>query len=1456
MQRYSLRCGSRTALEVGAQSICESHSTDSKTLQPVRIRCRFQVRRLATATAASTSRPDISSRAPPYPKLLQKLRDVRSILGPSRKLSLAEKILYSHLDNPEESLLSNTSNGSRVRGFANLKLKPDRVAMQDASAQMALLQFMSCGLPSTAVPASIHCDHMIVGEKGADVDLPSSIRGNKEVFDFLESAGRKYGIEFWPPGAGIIHQTVLENYASPGLMMLGTDSHTPNAGGLGAIAIGVGGADAVDALVDAPWELKAPKVLGVRLEGELSGWAAPKDVILSLAGQLTVRGGTGYIIEYYGPGVGTLSCTGMATICNMGAEVGATTSLFPFTPRMASYLQSTHRPSIANATSIIASSPDSHSLLRADSGVEYDLERVINLSTIEPHINGPFTPDLSTPLSKFADAVQTNKWPLSVSAGLIGSCTNSSFQDMKRAEDLVKQASAAGLKPKIDFFITPGSEQIRATLEDSSTLETFSSAGGTVLANACGPCIGQWKRTDGSKRGETNAIFSSYNRNFRGRNDGNPDTMNFLASPEIVTAMSYAGSTTFNPLTDAIVTPSGTPFRFSAPRGPELPTTGFSEGNTAFLPSTGSPDPSTPVVIDPRSDRLAVLDPFPPFPSSDLKGLRVLYKVAGKCTTDTISAAGPWLKYKGHLPNISANTLIGAVNAATGEVNVAYDVDGVTKCGIPELAARWKEEGHEWLVVAEHNYGEGSAREHAALQPRYLGGRVILAKSFARIHETNLKKQGVVPLTFATEGEYNLIDACDEVETIGLHDMLINGGQGEVKLVVTKRVTGEKREIEVRHTLSKDQCRFILAGSALNLLAKQKGARHVVDQPTDDDRIGSFTDGRFRMSVAPADTGSDMDLEVAYALCDLETARAREVLAGRKQEVDFNWLERSRAVRDRRDACYVEAWNVELPSVDFSGRPLEDDLGHGQSHRANMVARLARNEYGDQSRSTRGEPSRRGGRYQTHFHGSMGRSQDGGVNRGTMGVQNDAGFNRATLSAGPATAQGTTPRSVAAERPPGSTVKIRCVKPMTGEASEGPTSKTAPERAIQIVGVGTSSTGSRGARANAPPQPIRSPAQRYGRTSSGSRFEKMLAKVERMGEASQNVRGNYPPAPTASANRVARVPQLPFRLASPKGFMENAQKVWRVPGGQGNTSMATAQTSDSATAAAAVGSGRPDMGKTLPHQAVEDPVEELISFEDKGRKQDTHISHDGDDYAALCSLYPHVDPDVILLYLDGCDGKVEDAKDRLGKLGSLSSVDEAADDLVDISNVDLKATASVTTATMPAQVSSLDLMDLIDFGPDLPRVKSSHLLDDELSSCFSALSLAPTLASRSGNIPDGNTGGKAAPIENKHGYHAPPPSSGRPLPPLKPLTYSKWATVHTPVPPSTVSRNTKIPVTSNAPPAPGQDQGQSIRATIRASNSSKATSNHPQERDLTRSIWADEGERGSGPKSYQRRRDY
>lgn len=768
----------------------------------------------------------MASRSPPYPKLLERLRQVRQIL-PNRALTLAEKILYSHLESPQESLLTGTNNGADIRGKANLKLKPDRVAMQDASAQMALLQFMSCGLPTTAVPASIHCDHMIVGERGADTDLPQSIKGNKEVFDFLESAAKKYGIEFWPPGAGIIHQTVLENYSAPGLMMLGTDSHTPNAGGLGAIAIGVGGADAVDALVDAPWELKAPKVLGVRLEGQLSGWASPKDVILSLAGQLTVRGGTGYIIEYFGPGVDSLSCTGMATICNMGAEVGATTSLFPFSDAHIPYLEATHRGPIARAAQAIARSTGPHNLLRADSEAEYDKVITINLSELEPHINGPMTPDLSTPLSKFRDLVQTNNWPETFGAGLIGSCTNSSYQDMTRAESLVKQASAAGLQPKADFFITPGSEQIRATLDRDNTLDTFSSAGGVILANACGPCIGQWKRTDGVEKGVDNAIFTSYNRNFRGRNDGNVKTMNFLASPELVTALSYAGSTTFNPMTDSIPLPDGKgEFKFSPPTGIDLPSAGFAEGNVEFLPTPGCPDASVDVKIDPSSTRLAVLEPFAPFPQSELNGLRVLVKVKGQCTTDTISAAGPWLKYKGHLPNIAENTLIGAINAETGETNIVYDVDDTATrangMGIPALAKKWKADGKEWIVVAEHNYGEGSAREHAALQPRYLGGRIILTKSFARIHETNLKKQGVVPLTFANEHDYDKIAACDEVRTEGLLDVLRAGGQGDVTIVVTKK-DGSQLRVPTKHTLSKDQCAFILAGSALNLLAAKAG---------------------------------------------------------------------------------------------------------------------------------------------------------------------------------------------------------------------------------------------------------------------------------------------------------------------------------------------------------------------------------------------------------------------------------------------------------------------------------------------------------------------------------------------------------------------------------------------------------------------------------------------------------
>ncbi|KAK2593993.1 aconitate hydratase [Conoideocrella luteorostrata] len=779
------------------------------------------------AAAAASSRrhfSSVKSLPPTYEKLFTKYTDVRRVLGRQR-LTLAEKILYSHLHNVEESLLTNTSNGRDIRGKANLRLKPDRVNMQDASAQMALLQFMSCNLARPAIPASIHCDHLIVGSKGAEDDLSAGIAANKEVFEFLESAARKFGMDFWPPGAGIIHQTVVENYALPGLMMLGTDSHSPNAGGLCTVTIGVGGADAVEALVGAPWELKAPKILGVELTGKLGGWASPKDVILRLAGELTVRGGTGSIIEYFGEGVNTLSLTGQCTITNMGAEVGATTSIFPYTEASARYLHATRRGQAVENIKALQSFPgegtseDARFQFKADAGAEYDQVIKINLSELEPHINGPFTPDLATPLSQFKSAVKDQQWPEKLSAGLIGSCTNSSYEDMTRVESLLKEAAAAGLKPAADFYITPGSEQIRATLERDGTLSTFEDAGGILLSNACGPCIGQWKRQDGVEKGTSNAILSSYNRNFRGRNDGNPETMNFLASPEIVTAMAFAGSTTFNPMTDSLQTPSGKDFRFSPPHGLEGPETPFESGVASLNVLSQQADPSVSVAISPSSERLAFLEPFSAFPAADLSNLRVLVKVTGKCTTDTISAAGPWLKYKGHLPNISTNTLNTAINAETGEVNAAYDLDG-SKHTIPELGQLWKTRGQEWLVVAEHNYGEGSAREHAALQPRYLGARVVLTKSFARIHETNLKKQGVVPLTFANEADYDRIAAGDEVSTVGLYDMLQNQGRGDVQLKVKKAATGEEILIPTNHAVTKDQAGFILAGSALNLLSK------------------------------------------------------------------------------------------------------------------------------------------------------------------------------------------------------------------------------------------------------------------------------------------------------------------------------------------------------------------------------------------------------------------------------------------------------------------------------------------------------------------------------------------------------------------------------------------------------------------------------------------------------------
>lgn len=752
-------------------------------------------------------------RTPPYPKLIKNLQSVKQNLN-GQPLTLAEKILYSHIVSPGEI----SGNVHNIRGSKYLKLNPDRVAMQDASAQMALLQFITCGMKDTAVPASIHCDHLIVGKEGADNDLKAAVATNKEVFDFLASCGEKFGIQNWGPGSGIIHQIVLENFSVPGLMMLGTDSHTPNAGGLGAIAIGVGGADAVDALTGTPWELKAPKILGVKLTGQLSGWSSPKDVITHLAGKLTVRGGTGFIVEYFGEGVETLSCTGMATICNMGAEIGATTSTFPMQQAHLDYLRATNRGPIAD---VVAQVNKDHQFLQADKGAEYDEVVEINLSTLEPSVNGPFTPDLSTKISELKDVSLENKWPQNVTAGLIGSCTNSSYQDMTRAASIIQQAESEGLKPKIPFFVTPGSEKIRATMERDGLIDIFERNDAIVLANACGPCIGQWDRGDNAPKGE-NVIFTSFNRNFKARNDGNRETMNFLTSPDIVTAMIYSGDMQFNPLKDSIKKSNGEDFKFNPPVGVDLPSNGFIQGRDEFYPELEPmPKPEVEISVSSESDRLELLEPFKPWNGKELE-TTVILKVEGKCTTDHISAAGAWLKYKGHLTNISHNTLIGAVNKETGEVNTAYDLNG-DKYTIPDLMFKWKDENRPWIVVAEHNYGEGSAREHAALQPRFLGGQIILTKSFARIHETNLKKQGMLPLNFANEADYDKLSSGDVLRTLNLADMVSKGGNngGIIQIEVSKK-NGEKFVIDCKHTMSADQVEFFKAGSAINYIGQSK----------------------------------------------------------------------------------------------------------------------------------------------------------------------------------------------------------------------------------------------------------------------------------------------------------------------------------------------------------------------------------------------------------------------------------------------------------------------------------------------------------------------------------------------------------------------------------------------------------------------------------------------------------
>jgi len=731
-----------------------------------------------------------------YEKLAKNLDSIQQKTG--EKFTLAEKILYSHLDDPKGQ--------DRVRGKSYLQLRPDRVAMQDATAQMAMLQFISSGLSKVAVPSTIHCDHLIEAHLGGDKDLTTAKNVNKEVYDFLASAGAKFGVGFWKPGSGIIHQIILENYAYPGLLAIGTDSHTPNGGGLGGLCIGVGGADAVDVMAGLPWELKAPKVLGVKLTGKLSNWATPKDVILKLAGILTVEGGTGYIVEYFGPGVDTISCTGMATICNMGAEIGATTSVFPFNASMAKYLAATGRGQIADLASKYQTN-----LLNPDKGAVYDKVVEIDLSTLEPHLNGPFTPDLATPLSKFAATAKKNKWPLELSVGLIGSCTNSSYEDMARSANIVKQALSHGVKAKSLFTITPGSEQIRATIQRDGIADTLSSAGGLVLANACGPCIGQWNRTD-KKKGEANSIVTSYNRNFTSRNDANPATHAFVASPEIVTAMVLAGRIDFNPVTDELVGADGKKFKLDNPHGDELPTKGFDAGEDTYQapPADGS---KQSVIVDPKSSRLQLLAPFTRWDGKDLVDLPILIKARGKCTTDHISAAGPWLKYRGHLDNISNNMLIGATNDANGKPNSVKNYLTGTYGGVPDVARAYKAAGVGWVVIGDDNYGEGSSREHAALEPRHLGGKAIIVKSFARIHETNLKKQGLLPLTFANPADYNKIGEGDKVSIVNLASGF---KPGQPLTAIVAKPDGSKVEIKLNQTFNEGQIEWFKAGSALN----------------------------------------------------------------------------------------------------------------------------------------------------------------------------------------------------------------------------------------------------------------------------------------------------------------------------------------------------------------------------------------------------------------------------------------------------------------------------------------------------------------------------------------------------------------------------------------------------------------------------------------------------------------
>ncbi len=744
-----------------------------------------------------------------YARLEDRVAEARKLTG--KPLTASEKILYSHL-------WDGKSERPYTRGADYVDFAPDRIACQDATAQMALLQFMQAGKQKVAVPTTVHCDHLIQAKSGAEVDLKSANSTSAEVFNFLESVSNKYGIGFWKPGAGIIHQVVLENYAFPGGMMIGTDSHTVNAGGLGMLAIGVGGADAVDVMADMPWELKFPKLIGVKLTGKLNGWTAPKDVILKVAGILTVKGGTGAIIEYFGEGAEAMSCTGKGTICNMGAEVGATTSTFGYDESMERYLRSTGRDDVADAANAVKEHLTADAEVYANPEQYFDEVIEIDLSTLSPHLNGPFTPDLATPIAEMSQVAKQNDWPLQVEWGLIGSCTNSSYEDLSRAASIAKQAVDKGLVTKAEFGINPGSEQVRYTAERDGLLSVFEDLNAKIFTNACGPCIGQWAR-EGADKQEKNSIIHSFNRNFSKRADGNPNTHAFVASPEMVAAVAISGRLDFNPLTDKLINQNGEEVSLDPPTGMELPPKGFDVEDNGYLAPVEDGS-GVNVVVSETSERLQLLTPFKPWDGENLSGAKLLIKAHGKCTTDHISMAGPWLRFRGHLDNISNNCLIGAVNAYNQKTNFVKNQMTGEYGGVPDVQREYKAAGIETVVVGDHNYGEGSSREHAAMEPRFLGVKVVLVKSFARIHETNLKKQGMLGITFANEADYDLIQEDDTFNFVDLKDFA-PGKQITVEVV---HADGSKDTILANHTYNAQQIEWFKEGSALNLIKKENAA--------------------------------------------------------------------------------------------------------------------------------------------------------------------------------------------------------------------------------------------------------------------------------------------------------------------------------------------------------------------------------------------------------------------------------------------------------------------------------------------------------------------------------------------------------------------------------------------------------------------------------------------------------